>query len=276
MKKEMNVMSFPNFPEDINPNIDFVAEQVALLLLATIAFEELALAHVINAEAEKLQAALGTLVDPVGTTVFPGPLATDLDDLLDTNRSVEKILSTVIKKEMLLEFKLEDLLDFLATVTTTTTGAPGACDCSVGLIDFGPTTGVTTAIIATPPILVTPDSTLEIFADLCSDCDPTDNAFEYEFIRPAQTDPENLPLVRQAFVAETFNISCDPTNTVMTVTGEGTASGQGPGHVSGQFDYELILDETTNTLTLTLTRGPNFFVGVHDLTPVFDIVIEDC
>jgi hypothetical protein len=273
-------MTFPNLPEDISPNIDLNPEDVALLILISIAFEELALAHVINSEAEKLQAALGTLVNPAGTTVFPGPLATDLQDLLDTNRSVERTLRTVIKKEMLLQFKLEDILDFLPTVTTTTitttTGAPGACDCSVGIIDFGATTGLTTAIIATPPILVTSDSTLEIFADLCSDCDPTDNAFEYEFIRPAQTEPENLPLVRQTFVAETFNISCDPTNTVMTVTGEGTASGQGPGHVSGPFDYTLVLDETTNTLTLTLTRGPNSFIGVHNLTPVFDIVIEDC
>ncbi|MBA2873218.1 hypothetical protein HNQ85_003562 [Anoxybacillus calidus] len=112
-------MSFPNFPNDISPNIDLDAEAVALLLLATIAFEELSLAHVINSEAEKLQAALGTLVNPAGTTVFPGPLASNLDDLLDTNRSVERTLRTVIKKEMLLEFKLEDLIDFLPTVTTT-------------------------------------------------------------------------------------------------------------------------------------------------------------
>jgi len=269
-------MGFPNLPDNIGPTVDLNPEDAILLILVSIAFEELALAHVINAEAEKLQAALGTLVDTAGTTVFPGPLATDLEDLLDVNRSVERALRTVIKKEMLLQFKLEDAIDFfpVITTTTTTTSAPGLCDCSVDLIDFGPIAGIPTVITATPPIVVTPTSTLEIFADLCSDCDPAGNAFEYEFIRPAQG--PGVPLVRQTFVAETFNITCDPTNTIMTVTGEGAASGQGPGHVSGPVNYMLVLEENTNTLTLTITRGSDIFVAVHNLTTVEDFTIEDC
>ena len=99
-------MSFPNIPEDINPIEDFDKEQVALLLLASIAFEELALAHVMNAEAEKLQFALGTLDDN-------DPVVEDLDDLLEINRSVERVLRTVVKKEMILQFKFEDVVDFL-------------------------------------------------------------------------------------------------------------------------------------------------------------------
>lgn len=107
-------MSFPNLPEKVSPIIDLDPEDVALLILASIAFEELALAHIMNAEAEKLQAALGTL------HANSGPLAQTLDDLLNTNGSVERMLRTVIKKEMLLQFKLEDIIDFLPTVTTTT------------------------------------------------------------------------------------------------------------------------------------------------------------
>ncbi|MCL6586930.1 MAG: hypothetical protein K6T72_10540 [Anoxybacillus sp.] len=99
-------MSFPNIPEDINPIEGFDKEQVALFLLASIAFEELALAHVMNAEAEKLQFALGTLDDN-------DPVVEDLDDLLQINRSVERVLRTVVKKEMILQFKLEDVVDFL-------------------------------------------------------------------------------------------------------------------------------------------------------------------
>jgi len=99
-------MTFPNIPEDINPIEDFDKEQVALLLLASIAFEELGLAHIINAEAEKIQFALGTLGDNA-------PLAKDFESLLEINRSVEKVLRTIIKKEIILQFKLENVVEFL-------------------------------------------------------------------------------------------------------------------------------------------------------------------
>ncbi|MDR5658559.1 hypothetical protein RH915_03550 [Serpentinicella sp. ANB-PHB4] len=47
-------MSFPNIP-DVTPEIDIDREDVINLLLASIAFEELGLAHIFNAEAEKIQ-----------------------------------------------------------------------------------------------------------------------------------------------------------------------------------------------------------------------------
>ncbi|ADC49804.1 hypothetical protein BpOF4_08730 [Alkalihalophilus pseudofirmus OF4] len=97
-------MSYPNIP-DINSFDGLDREQVALLLLASIALEELSLAHIMNAEAEKLQYALGTLLP--GQT----PIVGDFEDLLTINRSVERMLRTVIKKEMLLQFKLEDVID---------------------------------------------------------------------------------------------------------------------------------------------------------------------
>ncbi|MBA2873215.1 hypothetical protein HNQ85_003559 [Anoxybacillus calidus] len=99
-------MTFPNIPENINPIEDLDKEQVALLLLASIAFEELGLAHIINAEAEKIQFALGTLNNS-------DSVVKDVVDLLDINRSVERVLRTVIKKEIILQFKLEDVVDFL-------------------------------------------------------------------------------------------------------------------------------------------------------------------
>lgn len=96
-------MSFPTIPE-IAPTISIDRNQVVNLLLASVALEELGLAHVVNAEAEKLQAALGTLP---GLTVR----ATTLAGLLSVNRDVRRTLQTVLMKEMLLEFKLEDILD---------------------------------------------------------------------------------------------------------------------------------------------------------------------
>lgn len=90
-------MSFPNIP-DVTPEITISREQVINLLLASIAFEELGLAHLINAEAEKIQFALG---------VSPPP---SIQTISEVNRSVERVLRQVIKKEMLLQFKLEDVL----------------------------------------------------------------------------------------------------------------------------------------------------------------------
>lgn len=97
-------MSFPNIP-DIKPDVDISREQVINLLLASIAFEELGLAHIINSEAEKIQFVVGTLEDQ------RCPKPPTMDELLEINRSVEQTLRSVIKNQMLLQFKLEDVLN---------------------------------------------------------------------------------------------------------------------------------------------------------------------
>lgn len=53
-------MSFPNIP-DVDASVSLSTEDSVNLLLASVAFEELGLAHMINAEAEKVQYVLGTL-----------------------------------------------------------------------------------------------------------------------------------------------------------------------------------------------------------------------
>lgn len=84
-------MSFPNIP-NVSPTINLNRADVVNLLLASIAFEELGLAHVINAEAEKLQAVLGTL---------PGVslTASNIGQLLSVNQSVNRTLQTVLKTQ---------------------------------------------------------------------------------------------------------------------------------------------------------------------------------
>ncbi len=47
-------MSLPNIP-DVDAKIKITLEDSVNLILASIAFEELGLAHIINAEAEKIQ-----------------------------------------------------------------------------------------------------------------------------------------------------------------------------------------------------------------------------
>ena len=96
-------MSFPTIPQ-IAPTISISRTQVVNLLLASVALEELGLAHVINAEGEKMQAALGTLP---GLSVTAPSFAA----LISINREVRRTLQTALKSQMLLQFKLEEILD---------------------------------------------------------------------------------------------------------------------------------------------------------------------
>jgi len=93
-------MSMPKLPEIDNIN----REDSINVIIASIGMQELALAHVINAEGEKLQYFLGTLegVEPVEVTIC---------DLLAVNDSIRKTLRDVMKTEILLQSKLEDAIE---------------------------------------------------------------------------------------------------------------------------------------------------------------------
>jgi len=68
-------MSMPSFP----PNgADMTQEEALTMIIASIAMEELALSHILNAEGEKLQYILGTLPQapvPVPMTCWPSTKA---------------------------------------------------------------------------------------------------------------------------------------------------------------------------------------------------------
>ena len=89
-------MSMPNIP-NITPEIKLGRKDSLNLLLTSIALEEIALSHVLNAEAEKLQFVLRQKAS--------------LKDILKINKSFERVLRSVIKKEMLLQFKLENVME---------------------------------------------------------------------------------------------------------------------------------------------------------------------
>jgi hypothetical protein len=92
-------LSLPQFPE----LPDFTREDAVNQILASIAMEELGLSHIINAEGEKIQFALGTLEGA------PKPNA-DIDDVLDVNDSVQKLLGSVSQNQMFLRSKMMNAL----------------------------------------------------------------------------------------------------------------------------------------------------------------------
>lgn len=96
-------MSLPKIP-DLNPNITLKREDAINILIASVGLEEIALAHILNAEGEKIQYILGTLVGNVPDDVT-------ICDVMNVNESVNKTLRNVVATEMLLQFKLEDAIE---------------------------------------------------------------------------------------------------------------------------------------------------------------------
>lgn len=89
-------MSLPTIP-NITPKVSLNRCETINMLLSSIALEEIGLSHILNAEGEKLQCFLET--DPY-----------ELKDYLKINDSINKTLRTVVKSQILLQFKLEDIV----------------------------------------------------------------------------------------------------------------------------------------------------------------------
>ncbi len=100
-------MSMPQFP-DADIDVSLTRYQTINLLLASIAYEELGLAHLINSEAEKIQYILGTLHEGVKPP-------TTLEGILKLNASVQQTLKEIIKTQMMLEFKMEEAIALTKT-----------------------------------------------------------------------------------------------------------------------------------------------------------------
>jgi hypothetical protein len=114
-------VSFPNIP-NVTSMINITQGQAIDLLLASIAFEELGLSHILNAEGEKIQSVVGTL---------PGltPTVVPIGDLQAIDTSVANTLHHIIKKEMILEFKLENLIQLIQVAVP-----PAVCPCTISVV----------------------------------------------------------------------------------------------------------------------------------------------
>ncbi|OQV50257.1 BclA C-terminal domain-containing protein [Bacillus velezensis] len=152
-------MSQPNLP-NITPVVTLSRDDTINLLLSSIAMEELGMAHILNAEGEKIQYALGTIP---GLTGPPSSLA----DILNLNESVRDTLDSLMKQELLLGSKLDSISNIPtlagptgATGPTGPAGGPAGPTGAIGPAGAtGPTgpTGVTGAglqgIVAFNPLI---------------------------------------------------------------------------------------------------------------------------
>ncbi|MCD8500376.1 MAG: hypothetical protein LRY71_00180 [Bacillaceae bacterium] len=97
-------MGIPRLPKEKHrPSL----EETVIDLMESIAKEELALSHIINSEANKIQAFVGHDLD------FP-TCPTTLE-IIDFNYSVNKLLDTILMKEWLLLKKLETVMHIKVT-----------------------------------------------------------------------------------------------------------------------------------------------------------------
>ncbi len=104
-------MSMPSIP-DLNPQVSIDRDDALNVILSSIGMEELSMAHIVNAEAEKIQFALGTLETANGE-------AASLEEIMEVNKSSNKMLRDVIKNQMLIGMKMEDVVSLAVQVTAT-------------------------------------------------------------------------------------------------------------------------------------------------------------
>ena len=99
-------MSMPIFP-DVKPDIS--CESAINMILTSIAMEELALSHIMNAEGEKLQYVLKHFEES-------GDKSLAIEKILEVNASISSLLNSVSQNQMLLKNKMEIALNALSNI----------------------------------------------------------------------------------------------------------------------------------------------------------------
>lgn len=109
-------MSMPSFPNTPNLNMEDSIYQV----ISSVAMEELALSHILNAEGEKLQYVLGTLN---GANELAAPPT--IDEVLKVNESVQDMLSSVSMNQMFLLGKMSVAVNAYSKMKGSSNGGGG-------------------------------------------------------------------------------------------------------------------------------------------------------
>ncbi|WP_353057477.1 hypothetical protein [Neobacillus niacini] len=256
-------MSIPNFPT-ITPFISIPIEQTIPLLLTSIALEELALAHIMNVEAEKLQFVLGTL----DTAVTFTPAEVSIEDLLDVNTSVQRTLRDVIKKEMLLEFKFENVLELISVTPGTPETEP--CGCRVtgpagGPFDISRGTGNAITTLNGNDV----SGNVDYMGLFCQNCSSDDNFFTYNFTALGA----NPPLPDFEFNADSFTVPNCPGDQTVTISGQGTITGTNVFGTNPSYVLTLIEE---NFIQLIISGNGNIFTSTVTNVGLAEMDLSNC
>ena len=111
-------MSMPNIP-NIKPEIDVTFKDSVNLLLSSIAMEEMSLSKLMDAEANKIKSILCGFRN----------CKANAQDVLEINESANRTIRSLVKMQMLLQFKLEDVKSLIPTKTTTCCKTKKCCKC---------------------------------------------------------------------------------------------------------------------------------------------------
>ena len=103
-------MSMPVLPE---PNKSLTKQDALNMILSSIALEETALSHIINAEGEKIQHILKTSCSNT--------------EILAVNKSVDNLLETIMQNQIILKSKMESALEHMPIEPQK----PKPCPCSL-------------------------------------------------------------------------------------------------------------------------------------------------
>lgn len=105
-------MSMPTIP-NITPFASVTREESILMLFESIAREEMALSHIINGEAEKLQYVSEILnTQPSDTSTLAG--------VMQVQESAYQVMNSITLKEIMLQLKLSDVKKLLARRASST------------------------------------------------------------------------------------------------------------------------------------------------------------
>ena len=262
-------MSQASFPS-ITPTISLSLTQSIPLLLDSIALEELALAHLVNAEAENIQFTLGQLTTGVTLT----PSAVSISDLLRVNSSVNRTLRRAIEKEMILEFKFENVLNLLPFVPVTPTPPATTCGCTVSDqagTPFKITRGINSSgtDVTYDSVPVTNGGNLTYSGFICPNCSANGQTLSFDYAATG-TSPVPGPFV---FNATTFSEVPNCPDGAVTVTGLGTATGSDLGP---NVSYIFTANETAPFISITITGNGQTFTAITTNIGGGELAVTNC
>jgi hypothetical protein len=241
-------MKYPN-----DPDLSSISREQAInLLLASIGYEEAALAQLVKTEAELLQMVLGKYL--VNGNEKDGPLVQSVDDLLRINHSVNNTLKTISKKERILLAKLKEVVHLIEVDKCPCECLePGnSCECSVNI-----TTNLNTTITLTGDNVFFPGTVQNVVIDVPCNCNAANSliSFLVRYVIGGVSIPGD-------FVEGTIFTSCDSNGATI----------QGSVVIAGGFYNVTVQANTNGTATATFVGASSFTLTLSGA----DVVISNC